>query len=60
MPPGYMLSVDLADIDVVRFQRFVDGARTLGDSSPHESLALLNEALALWRGPAYSEFECEE
>jgi DNA-binding SARP family transcriptional activator len=60
VPPGYMLSVELADIDAVRLERLVDRTRILGNSSPHESLALMNEALALWRGPAYSEFEYEE
>jgi DNA-binding SARP family transcriptional activator len=55
-PPGYVLSVDPAQLDLARFERLVADARAL----PAENrAAALRDALALWRGPPLAEFEYE-
>ena len=48
--PGYLLKVDPERIDAHRFQRLLGAARTEPDDAA--KVALLDEALALWRGPA--------
>ena len=48
--PGYLLRVDPDRVDVHRFQRLVGAARGTDDDAA--TVALLDEALALWRGPA--------
>ena len=55
-PPGYVLRVDRAAIDVHRFERLVQRAR--GEPAP-ERAATLREALDLWRGAPLAEFELE-
>ncbi len=55
--PGYLLDVDGEQVDVVRFERLV---RTAGSEPPEQAAALLDEALSLWRGPAYAEFADDE
>jgi DNA-binding SARP family transcriptional activator len=55
-PPGYVVAVDPAQLDLTRFERLVAEARAL----PAENrAAVLRDALALWRGPALAEFEYE-
>ena len=55
-PPGYVLSVDPAQLDLARFEQLVAKARAL----PAENrAAALRDALALWRGPPLAEFEYE-
>lgn len=52
-PPGYLLRLDAADrFDAARFDRLVNAAHR----DPERAAALLDEALAQWRGPAYAEF----
>jgi tetratricopeptide (TPR) repeat protein len=46
--PGYVLTCDPMLIDVHRFRRLVDQARRTG--TDEEKIALLGEALGLWRG----------
>jgi len=59
--PGYLLQVPPDDIDARRFERMVaEGARFLADERPREGVALLREALRLWRGPALSDFTYED
>ncbi|MDR7279845.1 BTAD domain-containing putative transcriptional regulator [Catenuloplanes atrovinosus] len=53
-PPGYALHAD--SIDAVRF---ADAVRAAADLPPAAALAGLDDALALWRGPAYAEFAAE-
>ena len=53
-PGGYLLDVDAADIDACRFERTVAAAGSEPDSAAR--LALLDEALDLWRGPPLVEF----
>jgi DNA-binding SARP family transcriptional activator len=55
-PPGYLLDLDREQIDLGRFRRLVTRARTL---EPTERAALLQEALALWRGAPLADLTFE-
>lgn len=52
--PGYVLEAPDQAVDVARFTDVLATARDT--HPPAAALALLEEALALWRGPAYAEF----
>ena len=56
-PPGYRLNLDRASLDVQHFAALVAQAEELAGHDLAEASPLLEEALALWRGPAYAEFE---
>ncbi|KZB86287.1 BTAD domain-containing putative transcriptional regulator [Amycolatopsis regifaucium] len=56
-PAGYVLAVEKGDLDVHRFRALTSRARDAVD--PRARAALLADALALWRGPAYAGFEDE-
>ncbi|WP_079197338.1 BTAD domain-containing putative transcriptional regulator [Streptomyces sp. CB03911] len=56
-PPGYALRLPSDAVDAWRFGQLLDDART--EPGPAAALALLDEALALWRGAAYAEFADE-
>jgi basic membrane lipoprotein Med (substrate-binding protein (PBP1-ABC) superfamily)/DNA-binding SARP family transcriptional activator len=59
--PGYVLRVDPDEVDAWQFERLVrDGVRHLDAGNPAGGRAALREALALWRGPALSDFASEE
>ena len=59
-PPGYFLRVDADRVDAFRFEALAArGWREL-ESEPVTALATFEEALALWRGPALSEFAFAE
>ena len=50
-----------SEVDAARFERAVtDGRSALEDGHAVHASALLAEALALWRGPAYGQFADEE
>jgi DNA-binding SARP family transcriptional activator/pimeloyl-ACP methyl ester carboxylesterase len=53
-PPGYSLEIDRDLLDATRFEDLL--ARAGEASDPASRLARLDEALGLWRGPAYAEF----
>ncbi|MEU3888517.1 BTAD domain-containing putative transcriptional regulator [Streptomyces sp. NPDC029041] len=53
-PPGYVLDIPAGALDAGRFRELVGRARSGAD--PVKRAALYTEALALWRGPAFSEF----
>jgi DNA-binding SARP family transcriptional activator len=56
-PPGYTLAVDQSSIDAWRFERLVgDGRQALAAGEAHRAAAILEEALALWRGPVLADF----
>jgi DNA-binding SARP family transcriptional activator len=58
--PGYLLDVDPASVDLVRFDRLVGAAREQRDSGElTEASRLLGEALALWRGSAIADLASE-
>lgn len=54
-PPGYVLQVEADQVDAGRFEHLVSRARTARDD-PADRCADLDEALSLWRGPAFAEF----
>lgn len=56
---GYSLGVAGDDVDAARFEALVSGAARDLSSDSGRATAVLGEALALWRGPALSEFRDE-
>ncbi|MFF1684443.1 MULTISPECIES: BTAD domain-containing putative transcriptional regulator [unclassified Streptomyces] len=53
---GYRLAAASEDIDLFRFERLVgDGARALADGDAGKAAVVLDDALALWRGPALAD-----
>lgn len=53
---GYRLSASPEAVDAHRFERLVDeGGRALTDQDPAKAAAVLDDALALWRGPALAD-----
>ncbi|NUT50651.1 MAG: transcriptional regulator, partial [Saccharothrix sp.] len=54
-PGGYLLPVDEHEVDLHRFRALVKRSTDTGDDA--ESLALVERALALWRGPALGGVE---
>ncbi|TWV53529.1 AAA family ATPase [Streptomyces misionensis] len=56
--PGYVLDLDPEQVDACRFERLVtDGRRLLEQRDPRTARARLTEALGLWRGSPYAEFD---
>ena len=53
--PGYALRLPADAVDAFRFERLCRRARDAMADRPHEARSLLDEALALWRGPAFAE-----
>ncbi|MGW0880405.1 BTAD domain-containing putative transcriptional regulator [Streptomyces sp. NPDC002671] len=50
---GYRLTATPDDIDLGRFDRLTgEGLRALADGDPAKAAVVLDDALALWRGPA--------
>ncbi|NUR67127.1 MAG: AfsR family transcriptional regulator, partial [Streptomyces sp.] len=53
---GYRLVAAPDDIDLHRFDRLTgEGARALADDDPAKAAGVLDDALALWRGPALAD-----
>ena len=52
-PRGYRLDVSAAAVDAGRFVEALERARTVPD--PRARVTVLDDALALWRGPAYAD-----
>ncbi|MBT2399540.1 winged helix-turn-helix domain-containing protein [Streptomyces sp. ISL-100] len=53
---GYCLRADPDDVDLYRFERLAgEGARALDDGDSGKCAELLDEALALWRGPVLAD-----
>lgn len=57
--PGYLLAVSADRIDAAYFEQRLAEARR-DALSAEARISVLDEALALWRGPAYAEFADEE
>jgi predicted ATPase/DNA-binding SARP family transcriptional activator len=53
-PPGYLLEIDEHHVDAGRFEALCAQAARAGD--PRLAIANLDDALACWRGGAFSEF----
>ena len=59
--PGYLLQVGRDALDATSFEDLLVEARAATGAGRHEdAVRLLDEALALWRGPAYAEFTDED
>lgn len=59
--PGYLLDIDLGQVDAHRFVTAMEAAQAaLAAGRPEEAERLLNPALAAWRGAAYADFAEEE
>ena len=53
---GYRLCAEAGDVDAYRFERLAaEGARALADGDPRRAAAVLEDALALWHGPALAD-----
>ncbi|QXE37198.1 winged helix-turn-helix domain-containing protein [Streptomyces sp. GMY02] len=53
---GYRLCADEDEVDLHRFGRLAaEGARALGEGDAAKAAVLLDDALALWRGPALAD-----
>ena len=53
--PGYVLMVDPLDVDASRFDTLVREARKALPVDPKVAIHTLDDALALWRGPALAD-----
>jgi DNA-binding SARP family transcriptional activator len=56
-PPGYRVILDPDDVDGWRFEAMLARAATAPDR--FAALALIQDAMALWQGPALAEFAAE-
>lgn len=56
-PGGYALVLPAGDLDAGRFEALIRQAAT---APPGEAVTLLDEALALWRGPAFGDLADHE
>ncbi|MEW1722108.1 BTAD domain-containing putative transcriptional regulator [Streptomyces sp. NPDC093109] len=56
VPGGYRLTARRDDIDLFRFERLAaEGAAALATGEPERAAGILDEALALWDGPALAD-----
>ncbi|HWL90153.1 MAG TPA: BTAD domain-containing putative transcriptional regulator, partial [Actinomycetota bacterium] len=53
--PGYVLSVDASELDSSRFDDLLREAKKALALDPSVGVSLLDDALALWRGPAFAD-----
>ena len=54
-PPGYSLRLDPAELDAARFEALVRNAQKALPIDANVALGTLEDALALWRGPALAD-----
>ena len=57
---GYVLHVEPGELDLHRFEQFVDEAESALAQNPAAAADTLRRALELWRGPALGDFAYEE
>jgi WD40 repeat protein/DNA-binding SARP family transcriptional activator/class 3 adenylate cyclase len=53
--PGYRLRVEPSELDAARFDALVRDAKKALVEDPNHAVGLLEDALALWRGPALAD-----
>jgi DNA-binding SARP family transcriptional activator len=58
-PPGYVLRSAPDEVDALCFEDLVGQARRRAAAEPQAALRLLDNALALWRGPALADLAAE-
>jgi DNA-binding SARP family transcriptional activator/WD40 repeat protein len=56
---GYVLSADPSEVDAFRFQSLLRDARRLLPIEPKAAIPVFDEALGLWRGPAFADLAGE-
>jgi DNA-binding SARP family transcriptional activator/class 3 adenylate cyclase len=55
-PPGYLVDLDLKELDLACFERLVaEGRAALAAGDPVQAARLLGDAVGLWRGPALAD-----
>jgi WD40 repeat protein/DNA-binding SARP family transcriptional activator len=54
-PPGYVLFLDPSELDASRFDSLIRDAKKAMALDPNVAMATLDDALALWRGPALAD-----
>ena len=59
-PPGYAVRLPDEAVDAWRFESLLTAARKEASGQPERARQELEQALGLWRGPAYAEFADEE
>jgi WD40 repeat protein/DNA-binding SARP family transcriptional activator len=52
---GYLIRVDLAEVDAFRFEQLVDHARSATGNDPLSAVQSYRSALGLWRGPVLDD-----
>ncbi|MFI6474937.1 AfsR/SARP family transcriptional regulator [Streptomyces sp. NPDC050516] len=61
VPGGYRLAAHADEIDLFRFERLVaKGATALASGDAERAAGLLDDALALWQGPALADLPARE
>ena len=61
VPGGYRLAAHADEIDLFRFERLVaEGATALAAGDAERAAGLLDDALALWQGPALADLPARE
>lgn len=55
VPGGYVLDIPRSSVDAHAFSLLVDQAADISESNRSEALAMLQGALALWRGPSLAD-----
>ena len=53
--PGYRLTLDPSELDATRFDALMRDAKKILPVDPNVAVATLEDALALWRGPALAD-----
>src|SRR5437867_2657413 len=53
--PGYRLRLDPSELDATRFDELMRGAKKSLPVDPNIAVGTLDDALALWRGPALAD-----
>ena len=59
-PPGYLLEIESAELDLHCFERLLgEGRAALAEGDPARAATALHNALGLWRGPALADLAFE-
>ncbi|MQA91665.1 MAG: protein kinase [Gemmatimonas sp.] len=53
--PGYRLRLDSSELDAIRFDMLMRDAKRALPRDPNIAVGILDDALALWRGPALAD-----
>ncbi len=59
-PPGYAIDLSVHQLDALEFCARVEEAQTHWHDDPTAAIAILEDALRLWRGAAFAEFADDE